>query len=396
MVISLMRVKEIWAATATFIGKIKALNGPEFADTDSVKLFRAVRHLLIQILGHPAYNFLATLATAGSICLIFIPAFFDLSLEGSRRLLDLDHLLLLLFSVEAALKFIASGRRYLLRLPFFIDLAVIAPLFYYVLCQELYARGFILDVQAWQEFPGLDILKGARIFRFLYLFHFFYSLKQMGLFVEESRSAAKERIFGGIAAIQFSFVLLAGMASSWFYASLNETQRQTRIEQISQHATDYGLERTYAAYKEEVLYVRQAALEGSFEIKSLDPAYVSAHFLYKRDYIQIDGVTPGGTIQISFRDLVQNQRKIELLVLFIGAVVIVTLLFGLNYYLNQIVIHPVSRAMRVIELRMAGEELEHSLHEEQIPSEITALIHKVDLLYQQMREPAEFIEAVPQ
>lgn len=360
-----------------------------------MKFFRALRHLLLQVLSHPAYNFLATLATAGSISLIFVPALFDLSLDGARRLRDLDHLLLMLFALEALLKFFASGRRYL-RLPFFIDLAVIAPLFYFALCQELYRRGFILDLQAWQDFPGLDILKGARIFRFLYLFHFFYSLKQMGLFVEESRSPAKERIFGGIAAIQFSFVLLAGMASAWFYADLNATQIQTRIEQISQHATDYGLERTYAAYKDEVLYVRQAALEGSFEIKSLDPAYVSTHYLYRRDYIQIDGVTPGGTIQISFRDLVQNQRKIELLVLLIGAVVIVSLLFGLNYYLNQIVIYPVSRAMRVIDLRLAGEELEASLHEEQTPSEVTALIHKVDLLYQQLREPAELTGAAPQ
>ena len=124
------------------------------------------------------------------------------------------------------------------------------------------------------------------------------------------------------------------------------------------------------------------------ENERFDPDYVREHFRYETDYIQLDGVNPGESVQISFRDLNRRREVVELATLGTGICVVFALLISLNYYLNHLILTPVERAMRVTELRLNGEEIEAS-DIRQVPfTEVTLLINAVDLLYQKMRAPA--------
>ncbi|MEQ9364631.1 MAG: hypothetical protein RIF32_10325, partial [Leptospirales bacterium] len=124
------------------------------------------------------------------------------------------------------------------------------------------------------------------------------------------------------------------------------------------------------------------------ENERFPPERVRDYFRYGDDYIQLDGVNPGESVQVSFRDLNRRREIVEFATLATGMLVIFALLISLNYYLTHLVLTPVERAMRVIELRLNGEELESSDIRQTPFTEITLLINGMDLLYQKMRAPA--------
>lgn len=349
-------------------------------------MLRTLQNLCYLLGINPVFNFFSAVATLLSILLVIAPTLLDLSL-GERMLVErIDFIVLGVFLAEMLLRLIGDRQKYLFSLSFWIDLAVIAPLLL-LFAQKLLQTAGIETAPRPFDLPGADLLKGIRIMRMIYFAQFFYLQRQLGLSLGPMRSSIKGRIFVGVASIQFFFIIAAGIGVSLVHADLVAVQKKNRFEQIAQYASDFGIQRAYGAFKAYILYARQIGAGGNFEITGPDYERIKTHYVAGSDFEYVEGVIPGGTLQISYRDLNRRQQLLELTVLLVSAFVLITLLFSLNFFLNRLVLEPVDRAMRVCELRMHGEELESTQVSQAPYTEITALVNRIDATYQKMRAP---------
>lgn len=349
--------------------------------------------LLDPLLRNPLYNFAAILVTIASILILVVPLILDLSLSERAALRVVDRAILLIFLAEMILRLLGMRRRrYFPGLTFWIDFIVVLPLFHELGVHLLVDAGLIpiQDRNAYLDFPGLYLIQGVRTLRLLHSIQYFYLQKQMGLTAERVMSSTKTRIFSGVSSILFFIILALGVGVSIVVFNLTEIQKQNRLQQVRVQATSYGVLQAKLLFEEFVMAIT-VNVDGekqSIENERFDSEYVRQYFRYEVDYIQLDGVNPGESVQISFRDLNRRREIVEFATLATGMSVIFALLISLNYYLNYLVLAPVERAMRVIELRLNGEELESSDIRQNPFTEITLLINGMDLLYQKMRAPA--------
>ncbi len=351
-------------------------------------MLRSLQNLCYLLGINPVFNFFSALATLVSISLVILPTLIDPSLAERHWLDGLDRIVLGLILLEILMRLAGDRKKYLFSLFFWIDLAVVGPLLLIAAREGLTGVGLLPEAEGnILEFSGSDILDGVRILRMIYFVQFFYLQRQMGLSLGPMRSSLKGRIFLGVATIQFFFIIASGIAVSTVHANLIQIQKKNRFEQIAQYASDYGIQRAYGAFRNDILHARQVGASGNFEITGPDFERVKTHYVAGADFEYVVGVIPGGTLQISYRDLNRRQKLLELAVLLASGSVLLTLLFSLNYFLNQLILAPVDRAMRVCELRMHGEELETSQIDQTPYTEITALVNRMDATYQKMRAP---------
>lgn len=349
--------------------------------------------LLDPLLRNPLYNFASILVTICSIIILIVPLIADLSIRDRIILHAIDRAILLIFLTEMILRLAGMRRRrYFPGLTFWIDLIVVLPLFYELGVHLLIDSGVVpaADRTTYLAVPGLYLIQGVRTLRLLHSVQYFYLQKQMGLTAERVMSSTKTRIFSGVSSILFFIILGLGVGVSIVVYNFTEVQKQNRLQQVRVQATSYGVLQAKLLFEEFVMGVT-VTVNGEKQIienERFDPDYVREHFRYETDYIQLDGVNPGESVQISFRDLNRRREVVELATLGTGICVVFALLISLNYYLNHLILTPVERAMRVTELRLNGEEIEAS-DIRQVPfTEVTLLINAVDLLYQKMRAPA--------
>lgn len=359
---------------------------------------RGLRHRIDRMLLDPIFNLASVAVTIAGIVALAAPALFDLSLAERAFLLQLDLVVLSLILLETCLRLIGGQRiRYLKSASFLADVIVLLPLF----ANGALAAALELDligpdqVGAWQTFPGVYLIKGVRALRLLHSVQYFYSQKQLGLAGERMvHSELKARIFAGVATILFFFILAIGLAVAGVTRDLRETQKKNRVQQITLQAASYGALQSMLLFNDTVISVK-TFVNGEIQ-EARNERYpterIAAYFAYGRDYVQIDGqqggIRPGESIQVSFKDLNRSGEAVELLILAAGVVVVAALLFSLNFYLNRLVIDPVERATRVLELRLRGEEIERSDVLQTPFTEVTRLINTLDHLYQRLRAPA--------
>jgi hypothetical protein len=348
---------------------------------------------LDSLLHNPLYNFASILVTILSIGLLILPSVVDLN-TGERALLHaVDRGILTIILIEMLLRSVGMRRsRYFPGLAFWVDLIVVLPLIHEGALRLLFDADLIQAAtrSAWLNFPGLYLIQGVRTLRLLHSVQYFYLQKQMGLPAERVMSSTKIRIFSGISTILFFIILGLGILVSSVILHLTEIQKQNRLQQVRVQAGTYGVLQTRLLFEHIVMSVTITVDGEKRELASerFDPAYVRDYFRYGTDYIQLDGINPGESVQISFRDLNQRREIVELATLATGICVILALLFSLNYYLDHLILEPVERAARVAELRLNGEEIDISGVRQTPFTEITRLINTVDLLYQKMRAPA--------
>ena len=342
-----------------------------------------------RILEHATFNFLSMSLTIIASAILILPVFTEFSLDQLNLLASIDLWILTYLALEMLLRLIHGRTRYL-RGPFILDFLVVLPLLL-----EIFNSIFLSDNGTKLDFPGFLLLKGTRVFRLIYFFQYFYLRIQLGFVRSAFKSSIKSRFFIGISTFVFIFLLGAGMVVSTVHYNLTQTQKSVRISQIVNHSRVYGIASTQQIFSEFILQIRQQGPGKNFEIILKDPEYVKNYFRYEKDFIQIDNVTPGGSIQISFKDLNKRHLFVELSLLVIGIFVVSTLLLSLNHFLEQLILKPVDRAVRVMELRLQGEEILST----EIPmapfTEIDLLISLFDKLYVKMREPRKPIPELP-
>lgn len=353
----------------------------------------ALSRTLEPLLRNPLYNFAAILVTIASILILIVPLIVDLSLSERAALRIVDRAILLLFLAEMLLRLLGMRRRrYFPGLTFWIDLIVVLPLFHELGVHLLVDAGVISTTEraAYLDFPGLYLIQGVRTLRLLHSIQYFYLQKQMGLTADRVMSSAKQRIFSGVSSILFFIILALGVGVSIVVFNLTEIQKQNRLQQVRVQSTSYGVLQAKLLFEEYVMAIT-VTVDGQKQIienERFPATRVREYFRYGTDYIQLDGVNPGESVQVSFRDLNRRREIVEFATLATGMLVVFALLLSLNYYLTHLVLNPVERAMRVIELRLNGEELETSDIRQSPFTEITLLINGMDLLYQKLRAPA--------
>ena len=337
----------------------------------------------------PLYNFFSMCLTMAASAVLILPVFTEISLDGLSYLVTIDRWILAFIFVEMLLRLVTRKKKYLRDL-FFLDFITIFPL-----VLELGFRLTILSPGEQMEFPGLLLLKGTRTIRLVFFFQYFYLRKQLGLVTSTISSVVKARFFIGISTFVFILIVLVGMVISFMHYRLTETQKAIRVERIKGHARAYGIANTQQTFEDTILVIRQTGPGKNFDIILKKPEFIKKYYKYNKDFIQVDGITPGGSIQISFKDLNQKQLYLELALLISGIIVIASIVFSLNRYLDTLVLNQVDRAIRVMDLRAKGEEIEKSDIPQEPFTEITVLINKYDELYQKMRAPRKPVPKLP-
>jgi len=348
-----------------------------------------------RLLANPVFNLISTSVTMAGLVAVFLPAFADFTLQGSRTLRSLDRWIMFAFVLEMGIRFLARGWRGWGRLSFFTDLFAIAPLMWEAVLQLCEIASIITPEKSalLLIFPGMYLVKGARVLRLVRSVQFFHLQRQFGLTGGRMASPVKSRFFLGISFFLFLFSMAGGIAMSIMHARITDVQKSVRREMIESQARSYGLLKTYNIFSPLILRVQQTSINENYDVYDikLNPEYIKSHYRYEEDYIQLDGIVPGGSVQISFRDLNRRQIQLELALLLLQILTIAVLLTSLNYYLDRMVVDPVERATRVLYLRIRGEELESSSIQQEPPTEITALINMTDELYRKMRAPRRLL-----
>lgn len=349
--------------------------------------------LLDPLLRNPMYNFASILVTIASIIVLILPLMAEFSLAERAFLRWIDRAILLVFLGEMILRLVGTRRRrYFPGLTFWIDLIVVLPLLHEGSLYLLADMGWISAAEraAYLDFPGLILIQGIRSLRLLHSVQYFYLQRQMGLTAERVMSSTKTRIFSGVSSILFLIILGLGVVVSVVMFDLTESQKQNRLQQVRVQATSYGVLQAKLLFQDFVMAVTVNVDGEKQTITSdrFDPEHVRQYFRYQHDYLQLDGVNPGESVRISFRDLNRRREIVELITLATGICVICALLLSLNFYINNLVLQPIERAMRVMELRLNGEEIQNSDIRQTPFTEVVLLINGVDLLYQKLRAPA--------
>jgi hypothetical protein len=335
--------------------------------------------MLSKLTDQSSYTLLSFGMTLFSIGIIVLPVFVELKISTRQSIHTLERFVLIFFMIEIFMRQIGWKKRYS-TVMLSIDILVILPLFI-----DLFSLSINSSVRPYYDFPGLFLIKGIRMLRLLYFFQFFYAYREMGLATGKLSSPLKTKLFPPISAFIFFLLLLAGILIAILHGRLVESQKTVRQEQVTNHAKTFGITSTQNIFPNFILRIIQKGADRDIDIMLKDPELVKEYYHYGTDFIQLDGVVPGGSVQISFLDLNRRQVLLEFLLLISGVIVIASLILSLNFFLDRHIIEPVIRAMRVMDLRIGGEEIANTDIRERPKTEITALIRMIDLFYQKMR-----------
>ncbi len=142
-------------------------------------------------------------------------------------------------------------------------------------------------------------------------------------------------------------------------------------------------------FRDFIIRIENRSIGENYQIYNVDPGYVRSHYSYGRDFVQIDGNSPGTSVQIQFVDLNTQQKWLEFGIIFLGGLTIAGVLLSLNHYLDTLVLSPVERARRVMNIRIRGEELPQTMPDNAEETEMSDLIQDIDRFYRLLTAPAD-------
>lgn len=334
---------------------------------------------LRQIFESAAYNLASTAITIFSIGMILLPAVWDLQLTTLRQLDLFDWWILAFFVAESFVRYIVNGKSYLFSPAFWIDILSIAPPV--VAIAILYAGNSEAS-----DIPGLLLLKGGRILRIVPQIRYFQDQRTVGL--KPQPSTIQNRLFTGCSLIVFVFFLVGGTAIARLHANITNSEKTARVERVTRYLKFASLPEIAAVFPEWILKASKQSLDENFDIYYEEPERIKLYYRYGRDYVFLPGSEAGESILISFRDLYKRQLYLELMILLTGLLMLFSLLLGIFFYYRGLVRDPVDRAIRVMTLRLQGEEILNTEIETNPPTEITELVNGIDQMYQKLRAPA--------
>ena len=344
----------------------------------------------IRLLSNATFNLASVFCTLGSVCVLAVPALFDISLSNLQFLHLLEILFLTFFLSEALLRILVYKTRYVRSPAFWIELVVVLPFFLEIALLLLKLMGHLTqaEVSFILAYPGLILVRGFRVLRFLEGFEFFYQQKRQSEFSGGPiHSPIFIRLFADVSLLLFVFIMAGGTGIAFLHHRLVQSEKAILLEQVANYAETYGLQKTYSAFPDSVIRVEKRDFEESYELFRLERDYVKRFYRYGHDFLQLDGVVPGGNVQISFRHLNRRQHHLELGILGAGVLVLAALYIGLHLHLNRLILEPVDRARRNTQLRLLGEELASSEIGQDPYTEIVALVNETDQLYNKLRAP---------
>ncbi len=348
-------------------------------------------HLVKSLIDDPSYNFAALLAALASIYLLAVTSLTDNAAGSLQWNLFLERILLIYFAGEMILR-AAARPSYFKRIHFWIDLITLSPLLYETVHGFFTFSGFIDEPLSdfWIiQTPGIILLRGFRILRLLYFFRFFYSKSVSGFTKYSYSSPLKLRFFTGISSLQFMVIFMLGFMIAQYHNETVQNEKERRMQQITSHIIAYGPASANASFQNRILRLKKETLEENYEINNLDPEYVKEFYRYGYDFIQLDNVSPGVSVQITFADLNRRQRLLELTILLFSVLSSLGLIMSLNYFLEKSVLEPINRASRILSTRKLGEPIEETFEPGPVENEVTALILDFDDLYKRMLRRAD-------
>lgn len=339
------------------------------------------------VLATPLYN-LFSLFVAFIGCIIpLLPSILDLKLSTVQSLSTLDQWILSFFLIEMGIRTVSWRKGYIFSIHFFIDLASILPLIIHWILFSALEMGLVEMelIRLVLDFPGINMIREIRVLRLFYFFRFFYKQSQVGIYGEPINSPVKIKFFSGISALLFLLIIFIGNGISMLHYSLILSRMHSRVERIRDHFNAYGATAVNEAFQDIVIKIEKEGTGENFLISNMDNEYVKSHMSYGRDYIQLDGTPADTTIWISFHDLTKQHRLLELGIIAIGAMAVLIVVLSLNLYLDRLILDPLDRVRRVIEIRLKGEEVGDTLeHPDHQRTEITDLIFQVDIMYKKL------------
>lgn len=337
-----------------------------------------------RLLQSAVFHLVSLLLTCISIAVLVLPATVDISIRNLQLLQVFEQILLTLFFIEFILRILVRRMSYLRTPACWVDLLVVSPLLLGIILFGFEKGQSITPetVRLILIFPGINLVRGFRVLRLVEIIRFFYQNKQLSEFSGVPlHSPIIIKLFTGISTLLFASIIVGGCVIANIDQNLVDSQKRIRIEQVANHAETYGLQSTFSVFDPIVIRVEKSDLKESYELGRLPAEYVKRFYRYGHDFIQLDGVVPGGSMQISFVDLNRRQDQLELGILLSGMVILLILFLGLRLYLNRLLLNPVDRARRTIHLRLRGEEISSSGVLQEPHTEVTALINEIDQLY---------------
>ena len=340
----------------------------------------------------PLFNFGSLLVALASILNLALPAIQNLDLAQEYFVEQADQFLLELILLETVLRLISQRRKsYIRSFAFSIDLLSVLPLLFIgAKALSLHLAGLSL-VAAPLQWPGFLLFRGIRALRLLPILYFFHRNRQLISSRQGRISPVKERIFSGIAGLTFAIILVSGISIAIYNHRNAQEKRELRKQQILLQAQSYGILQARLVFEKSILgsWITQNGQRRWIAGTAQSPEEIRRYYKTGRDYIQIDEVLPGQSISISFLDLEQDQRRLELIMLFVGILIVFALIGSLNRYLDHLILEPVEKARRTIQLRPYEEEIEATDIPREPYTEIIRLINDIDRLYERMRAPAK-------
>jgi hypothetical protein len=362
------------------------------------RLFLRLSQSVTNLIERPLFNFGSFLIVLASILSLALPAIQNLDLERQELLSRADQVLLELILLESLLRLVSSRRSFYIRsFAFSIDLLSILPLSFIAARALSVHFPFLQALSSPLEWPGILLVRGIRSLRLLPVLFYFHRSRMIVSSRQGSISPIKERIFSGIAGLTFGIILISGISIAFYNHKNIQEKRELRRQQILLQAQSYGILQARLVFEKNILgsWITQNGQHKWIAGTEKTPERIRRFYKTGRDYIQIDEVLPGQSFSISFLDLVQSQRRLELTALFVGILIIFALIGILNFYLERLILEPVEKARRAIHLRLYEEEIETTDIAREPYTEIVRLINDIDRLYQRMRAPAKKLLSEP-
>lgn len=325
----------------------------------------------------PVFNLAAIALTLATAAPIFSGAIVDVSLSTRATLDWIERLAIVYFAIESllrALRFRSPGD-YLRSSTAWIDLLSIAP-----------AAILLFYASQNQDIPGAIILRGGRMLRLIPLYQFFRQERSLGL--RPAGSRLEFRLAGASALLLYVFLLSGGMAMSIIHDRLSQEERDSRVLRVRRSLDLQGLRGIELLAPGNILKIEKRSPGESFEHYYQSRDYIQSHLRPDRDFVYVEGSNPEEGVLLNLRDLRSRQEQFEVSLLATGLLMISALTVLFHIYFRQRILDPVERARRVLDLRIQGEEIEHTDTPGGVDNEITELIEHIDEFYRTVRAPA--------
>lgn len=337
------------------------------------QILKFFQNTINRISRNPVMNLLFLILSLLAGLNLLWTSFFHVKIDSSLFLQQIDRYFLYLFAIEFVIRLLGSDSYYRKIYPY-VDLLVLLPILGFIF------PDLIPDVHE----PGALLVRSFRFLKFLFYYRLFSSTRVKGSILIPEHSPIKIRMFTGTAVFIFMVVIGSGSIFATLHEKAVSLEKATRVSRISDYIQTHSPGETNRVFSRSILKIKKESFDETFEISNVSPDTVKDYYLYDMDYIQIDHVVPGVSIQISFLDLNQRQNLLEMSIILLGLLVTGGLVFSLNHHLEKYVLRPVDRARRVIGLRVSGEDMQASFDSRQVPTEITDLILEFDRMYQKL------------